>query len=79
MYTVYQIECVTPNHYYVGQTGDFWHRIDRHIRGQGAEWTRKHGVKLVSVIGEADNQPAARQLESARVKEMRSCGIKVGM
>jgi predicted GIY-YIG superfamily endonuclease len=43
MYGVYVIECKTPNHYYVGETRQFKHRITSHMRGNGARFTRSHG------------------------------------
>ncbi len=34
--------------YYTGSTRDLWHRLGQHERGEGADYTRRHGpVRLV--------------------------------
>ena len=45
---LYVVECVTPNHYYVGSTAqELYDRIDEHESGLSGccKWGRQHGFK----------------------------------
>lgn len=39
--------------YYVGATGDLDHRLEKHISGQGAAWTRRHPPIELTASSEA--------------------------
>ena len=44
---IYVLECITPNHFYVGYTQNFSSRLSNHRHGRGAMFTKLHGVKRV--------------------------------
>ncbi len=49
---LYEIECETPNHIYVGITNSIGKRWRDHCVGKGAGFTRLHGVKGIKIIKE---------------------------
>lgn len=49
-YYVYLIECVTENHWYVGQTRNMGQRWNIHIAGRASFFTHEHGAKRIAKI-----------------------------
>jgi predicted GIY-YIG superfamily endonuclease len=78
MITVYLIECETPDHWYVGVSGDYQERLDAHAAGAGAAFTRLHGVKASTVIQEVSNMEAAKAVERTVTEALRRVpGLRV--
>ena len=73
---LYALECKTPNHYYVGITKNFDKRMNEHRYGNGASWTKRHGVWRVVVKTEVDDRQAKR-LESEMVSRFKAMGREV--
>ena len=47
---VYVIECMSPEHWYVGSTYRELHaRIQEHEEGFGCVWTQRHGFRRVAM------------------------------
>ena len=73
MYCVYVIECKTPNHYYVGETRQYEHRIRSHKRGTGARFTSVHGFRRVIdtkyVESESEAKKCERELTDLYIKK----------
>ena len=68
MKLLYCLKCVTPGRYYVGYT-EVWRWDERHrehTSGQGALWTRKHGVEKVMWKREVPDKDARRLEDVAR-------------
>jgi predicted GIY-YIG superfamily endonuclease len=63
MYCVYVIECETPNHYYIGLTRSYNHRIRNHMRGKGARFTQVHGFKKVIAVKSHESEKCAKESE----------------
>lgn len=62
-FSLYRIECQTPEHIYVGISRRVWNRIADHDRGHGAVFTRKHGVKSVEIVAEFKTEREAKAAE----------------
>lgn len=71
---LYQIECQTPNHFYVGISSHIEDRLHRHSSGKGAVFTRLHGVKHSTLICTYEDVQAAKMAEWELVKILRSKG-----
>lgn len=52
MWTLYLIKCKTPNYFYVGITTDLKRRLTQHQCGDGAKFTKQHGVSGYKIIKE---------------------------
>lgn len=78
MFYVYCIECLEPNHFYVGQTENFEHRKISHQNGTGARFVRKHVFKNIHLITTAPTRDIAKQIESLLYKVLRRKGVVVG-
>ena len=78
MYFIYCIECITPNHLYVGQTGHLVRRITNHKLGRGSRFTLRHGVKRWCVVTSADTIDKIKELEVAEYKRLKGIGYVVG-
>lgn len=78
MFVVYRIECETPNHWYVGQSQNVNHRLERHKCKDGAEFTKRHGVKSWRLIAVAPTRPRAVQLETKEFRRLKALGLIVG-
>jgi predicted GIY-YIG superfamily endonuclease len=76
-WVLYEIECVTPRHWYVGISADVDHRLIAHKAGSGARFTAKYGVKSHTVLGEFVDAHTAKQAERRRVLELRAQGSVV--
>jgi putative endonuclease len=51
------------NKYYTGSTGDLEKRFQEHLRGEGANYTRKHGVKSLAYFEEHSSLEGAFKRE----------------
>lgn len=78
MYNIYCIECFTPNHFYVGQSSQVFHRLYQHTRGQGSRFTKEHGVKFWSVVNDAVDYEDALIKEFREYQYQKSLGHVVG-
>lgn len=67
---LYQIECHTPYHVYIGITTSPAHRKWQHEHARGAEFTKKHGVKKFTVLQRFHNFEAARIAEDLRTRQL---------
>jgi predicted GIY-YIG superfamily endonuclease len=76
--TVYCIECVTPNHFYVGQSGNFKDRFRRHKKGTAHPFTAKHGVKNLLMQTVAPTRNIALYVEELLFQVLKSKGVTVG-
>jgi len=76
-YTVYLIECKTPNHFYVGITGCLGHRMEQHKGKEGSVWTKKHGVKCWQVIARGLAKDEALSVERKVYLIMKEMGFEV--
>ena len=77
-YFVYEIECNTPNHFYVGLTEDFDRRIRQH-QGPcgGSVFTKTHGVKSAKVVTTSESLDEAKRLEWLHVQTLDKEGFVV--
>jgi len=78
VYTVYEIECETSNHRYVGFSGNVHRRIEQHRDGTGAVFTRLHGVKSWRVIAEVATKEEAKELERKAYLDLHIAGYAIG-
>jgi hypothetical protein len=78
VYTIYLIECKTPNHYYIGQTADIGQRIKRHLRGTGAAFVKRHGFSSWSVLDTAKNLAESKAKELGYYRELCADGVIAG-
>lgn len=55
MVLIYILQC-TDNKYYVGKTNDISIRINQHMSGDGAMWTKKYKpIKIINIINGCDS------------------------
>lgn len=78
MFTVYEIECETPNHFYVGMSKNFEHRIEAHSNCDGARFTRRHGVKNWRALVMVETTTEAKRIETAWFRILKRRGYVVG-
>ena len=79
-FTVYQIDCNTSNHVYVGQTCNYTVRIFQH-RGQGryqAVFVKKHGVRTARRICIVESRLEAIRVEALWHHALERRGFVVG-
>jgi len=69
-FSVYVIECSTKNHFYVGQTSSYEHRIKQHKDGKGMAFTKKYGVRKVEKIGSFSSRDEAMEKEKSLRREL---------
>ena len=74
-YTLYYIEALKPNHFYVGVSADILNRIDKHCRGEGSRFTTEFGCKRVFIKDGFDTAEAAKAAEKQHVIELVKKGI----
>jgi predicted GIY-YIG superfamily endonuclease len=74
---LYEISCITPNHFYVGITSQPEVRLQRHRKGNRATFTAMHGVSEFKIIGEFKDEIAAKMAERDHVLYLRSQGYVV--
>lgn len=77
MWTLYLIECVTPNHFYVGITSNYAHRLKTHRGRTGARFTYRHGVKSAQSVHIYPSERLAKLAERLYVAHLRYQGKKV--
>lgn len=65
---VYIIRCVDGS-LYTGMTGNLSNRFTQHKNGQGAVWTKRHGVETLLCVFQCKDGPSARKLE-VKIKRM---------
>ena len=70
IYSVYVIECSTPNHFYVGQTNSYKHRIEQHRTGHGMPFTAKYGVSKTYIVKVFSSRNEAMIEESRLRREL---------
>lgn len=78
-FAVYEIECITPNHKYVGFSGRVEQRLGSHLLGQGAMFTRRHGVKSAKVISTHATVEEAKLAEQAHYRVVKGQGFQIRM
>jgi len=79
VFTVYEIICETPNHRYVGQTGQIENRITAHMEGRGAKFTQRHGFDSWRVIKAVATRTAAKAVERAHYYKLKNQGFTIRM
>lgn len=77
MITLYMIKCQTPNHIYVGISRHYEARMESHKIGNGASFTRLHGVKSCKIVSYHKTQLAAKKAERHAVLMFRKLGFIV--
>lgn len=77
MYWVYCIECVTPNHLYVGQSRKVDERLLAHVQGK-VPFTLRHGVKRWCLVTTSCCIDSIRRLEVEEYRRLKSEGYVVG-
>lgn len=75
MFTLYQVECMTPNHFYIGISTDINRRIIEHQNGRGARFTRKHGVRTITLLQTFPSATAAKKAERETVIALQNHGL----
>lgn len=78
-YAVYEIECQTPNHRYVGFSRQVQHRLGAHLLGKGSKFTTRHGVKSARVLCFVETEVEARRIEQAWYRVIRDKGFTIRM
>jgi predicted GIY-YIG superfamily endonuclease len=73
---VYAIECDNAS-IYIGQTRDLTQRWEQHLKGQGAQWTRKYKPRRLFYAEECKNYLAARRRERELKKTKGRIFLKV--
>jgi predicted GIY-YIG superfamily endonuclease len=66
-YTVYLIKTFTPNFYYVGWASNHEARWEKHRKGTGAKFTKKHGVAECSILCKTNQMNEAERREKKYV------------
>jgi predicted GIY-YIG superfamily endonuclease len=74
LFYLYEIECLTPNYFYVGISETPDRRIEWHRRGLAARFTAKHGVKAHRILWRFSGEGAAKKAEWSRVKQLEERG-----
>lgn len=72
---LYQVECRTPFHVYIGITQSPFLRFKQHRLGRGALFTQKHGVKKAVVLKRFESYESAREAEDARTRQLDARGL----
>ncbi len=75
---VYCIECITPNHIYVGETSQLEIRICAHKYRDGSSFTKRHGVKRWCIVASAATKKEAEKLEREEYLRLKTKGFKMG-
>lgn len=75
MYTLYEIGCMTPDHYYVGVTRNYGSRARGHSLGKGSKFTRAHGVKQIYIVNTFRSEEKAKTAEWWRVRYLKKLGL----
>jgi predicted GIY-YIG superfamily endonuclease len=78
-HAVYEIECLTPNHYYVGMSGQVEKRLGNHLLGRGSKFTQRHGVKSARIIGWFESEADAKLAEQTHYRYIRDLGFTIRM
>src|SRR3990167_1815841 len=74
---LYQIECITPKHFYIGITAHPRARLESHCSGHGAKWVKLHGIKHFKVLRRFRTEKDAKKAENRRVLELAQQGYEV--
>lgn len=61
---VYVLKLRSTNKYYVGYSSELSKRLDSHVKGKGAEFTKKHGVDRLVALIECNDPGRAKELEA---------------
>ncbi|MFW9839128.1 MAG: HRDC domain-containing protein [Candidatus Thorarchaeota archaeon] len=61
---VYVLKLDSKNKYYVGYSSELTKRLDSHLKGKGAEFTKKHGVDRLVALVECNDPGRAKELEA---------------
>ena len=65
MKVVYVIYCNTPHHVYVGETEDLVRRLRQHRSGEGAKFTKEHGVRNWKLLEGVTEKQACVKIKQA--------------
>lgn len=76
---VYEIECITPNHRYVGMSENVVHRLGSHLLGRGCVFTQKHGVKAARILCFVESIEEAKRVEQAWYRVLKSRKFTIRM
>lgn len=70
MFYLYEIECETPQHLYVGISERPETRIAKHRKGLAARFTARHGVLRHRLLWRFSTIEAAKKAEWSRVQQL---------
>ena len=73
-FAVYILELSRPNHLYVGQTSNVFHRLCAHIHRKGSGFTKHHGVAKFHLVDEVSTREQAIMIESDLTRELYNAG-----
>ena len=77
MIQLYQIECETANHIYIGLSSDVLFRWRQHRNRRGAAFTKKHGAKRLILLQEFNDTDVAKKAERELVIKLSEAGYIV--
>jgi predicted GIY-YIG superfamily endonuclease len=75
-FVVYLLLC-EDDWFYVGQTRDYQTRIQQHLSGEGAAFTKRHRPLRWKIVASKLNLVQALAIEKAKTAELRAEGFKV--
>ncbi|MCD6476861.1 MAG: GIY-YIG nuclease family protein, partial [Candidatus Aenigmarchaeota archaeon] len=61
------------NHFYIGQTNDFFRRMEEHENGEGSKFTKKYHPIEVLYVEPCDSREYALNRENELTLELLSC------
>lgn len=73
---LYQIDCDTPGHHFVGYSKYLDVRLQEHRDGCYG-WTKTHGVKKFTVLNRFTSVKDAKKARLARIQSLRKQGLAV--
>jgi predicted GIY-YIG superfamily endonuclease len=78
IYHLCEIECETPNHYYLGYTEHFESWLERHKdRNIVCPFTSTHGVRSGRIIGSFGDLTELKKAQAAHIKDLLEKGMTV--
>lgn len=74
---IYCIECITPNHFYIGQSGNIAERLRSHERGN-TPFMREHGISRYYIVAQAFSRLDALRIEYLLYTALKQRGVITG-
>jgi predicted GIY-YIG superfamily endonuclease len=69
-FILYFIECQTENHFYVGISSALGRRLEKHYRGKGSPFVRKHGIACIRILDSFPTRAGAEAAEDRLTRQL---------